>query len=54
MRNVLQSIGNRADQIEERLSKLKDRNLEKTQEEGEFFKMRELYENYLTSLERGT
>lgn len=48
------STGNRANQIEERIIKLKDRNLEKTQEEGEFFKMKELYENYLTSLERGT
>lgn len=35
MRNVSESIGNRADQIEERISELKDRNLAITQKEEE-------------------
>lgn len=33
MRNVLESIRNRADHLEERISELEDRNLEMTEEE---------------------
>lgn len=35
MRKVLESIGRRADQMEERISELEDRNLGITQEEEE-------------------
>ena len=35
MKNALESIGNRADHVEERISELKGRNLEMTQVEKE-------------------
>lgn len=35
MKNALESIGNRADQMQERISKLEDQNTEMFQEEGE-------------------
>lgn len=47
MKNALESIGNRADHREERISKLKDRNLEINQVEEvtelRFWEMKELY-----------
>lgn len=58
MKNALESTRSRADQIEERISKLADRNIEMIQVERElrffFKKMNELHENYLTPLERAT
>ena len=35
MRNALESIGNRTDHMEERISKFEDRNVEMAQEEEE-------------------
>lgn len=57
MKNELVSLGNKADQMEERISDIEDRNLEMTQGEEEResrvrTKMKELYENYLTQLKR--
>ena len=53
IKNALVSIENRADYMEERISKLKGRNLEMIQvkEEKELrSKMRKFFENYLTLL----
>ena len=57
MKNELESTGNRADQMEERICKLEDRNLEMIQEEREirfFFKMSKFYNSYLILLGRAT
>lgn len=56
MRNALESIGNRADQMEDIINDLKDRNLEMTQtEKRENTKsqwMKEFYKDYLIALGR--
>lgn len=58
MRNALENIGNREDEMEERIGEFKDRNLEMTGEEEEreqrIKKIEEFYEDYLTPLERAT
>lgn len=52
MKNILEIIGNRADHMEGRISKVKDRNLEIIQvEEISYFKVRDFYISYLTFYE---
>lgn len=56
MENELESLGNTADQMEERISDLEDRNLEMIQMEKErelrVYKMKKPCENSLNVLER--
>ena len=58
MKNALESMGNREDNIEERPRELEDGNLEviqmKNKREQRFLKMKKLYKNYPTLLERAT
>ena len=59
MKNALERIGNRADNVEERISELKDRNLKMIQVEEErelrfFLKMKKFYKNYLIPSEKST
>ena len=54
VKNALESTGNRAGHIEQRINKFKDRNKERIQVEDNrelfFFLMKKLYKNYLTPL----
>lgn len=58
MKNALKRIGKRAPHMEEKISKLKDRNIEVNQVEEErklrFEKMVDICENNITPLERAT
>ena len=55
MENVLEPYGNRADDMEERISELEDRNLEMVQVEEEMLRLKKererSYESYSTSSE---
>lgn len=56
MKNEIANLGNRVEQMEERISDIKDRNLEMTQMEEEkdlrVKEIKELYKNFLSPSER--
>lgn len=56
MKNALEKNGNRANQIEKKISKLKDRNLEQVEEDREFRheNIKKFYKKYLPLLGRAT